>query len=146
MPKFEREVEIDAPIEEVWEKLINPQFWPQWFPGMANVTNVTAIDESGQFEWSDEGRSGTGTIVKVDPKKRLEIVTQLEDDKDSHVFILKSTGGFLGMANDETKVKYTLDTLMGGGILGNFFAGGNPKDAIRVKKAMHAFRRIAEAK
>lgn len=146
MPKFEREVEIDAPVEQVWNMLINPNLWPQWFPGMENVSNFTAVDENGQFEWSDEGRQGTGTIVKVEPQKRLEIVTQLGDDKDEHVFKLKATGGFLGMADDETKVTYVLDTLMGGGIFSNFIAGGNPKDAIRVKKAMHAFRRLAEQK
>ena len=34
---------------------------------------------------------------------------------------------------------------MGGGILGNFIAGGNPRDALRVKKAMHMLRRYIEA-
>jgi len=34
--------------------------------------------------------------------------------------------------------------MMGIGIISNFIAGGNPKDAIRVKKAMHAFRRLVE--
>jgi len=26
MPKFEREVEIDVPIEKVWQVLIDPQY------------------------------------------------------------------------------------------------------------------------
>jgi hypothetical protein len=34
---------------------------------------------------------------------------------------------------------------MGGGILSNFVAGGNPKDMLRVKKAMHRLRRLAES-
>jgi hypothetical protein len=38
-----------------------------------------------------------------------------------------------------------LDTLMGGGIISNFVAGGNPKDALRVKKAVHALRRTVES-
>ncbi|HSQ17525.1 MAG TPA: hypothetical protein VLM83_07510, partial [Anaerolineales bacterium] len=92
-----------------------------------------------------EGRTGKATIVRAEPLKRLEIRTQLGDDKDAHVFELKSSGGFLGLAADECKIEYTLDTLMGGGILGNFIAGGNPKDALRVKKAMHLLRKLVES-
>jgi len=58
---------------------------------------------------------------------------------------LRLPGGFLGLAKDETKVTYELDTLMGGGIISNFVAGGNPKDTLRVKKAVHALRRTVES-
>ena len=145
MPKFEREVEIDAPVETVWEVMTNPNHWPQWFPGVDSVSNVTSISEGGTFEWEDEGRTGYGTIVNVEPMKRLEIMTQVGNDKDAHVFKLRSSGGFLGLGDDECKVEYTLDTLMGGGILGRFVAGGNPKDAMRVKKAIHLLRRLVES-
>jgi uncharacterized protein YndB with AHSA1/START domain len=146
MPKFEREVEIDAPVEKVWEVLIDPAHWPQWFPGVESVTNVTSIGQGGSFVWTDEGRTGRGTIVHLEPMKRLEILTQMGDDKDSHVFKLRASGGFFGLGDDECKVEYTLDTLVGGGILGNFVAGGNPKDVLRVKKAMNLFRRLVESR
>jgi uncharacterized protein YndB with AHSA1/START domain len=145
MPIFEREVEIDAPVEKVWQALINPQYWPQWFPGVDSVSNVTSIREGGQFEWEDKGRTGHATIKKMEPMKRLEILTQMGDDQDSHVFKLKSSGGFFGLSDDECKIEYSLDTLMGGGILGNFVAGGNPKDVLRVKNAMNLFRKLVES-
>jgi uncharacterized protein YndB with AHSA1/START domain len=145
MPKFEREVEIDAPVEKVWEVITNPTLWPQWFPGVDSVTNVTSVSEGGTFDWMDEGRTGRGNIVKMEPMKRLEILTQLGEDQDSHVFKLRSSGGFLGLSADECKVEYTLDTLMGGGILGDFIAGGNPKDAMRIKKAMNLLRKLVES-
>jgi len=145
MPKFEREVEIDAPVEKVWEVLINPEYWAQWFPGVESVSNVTSVSKGGTFEWTDEGRTGRGTIVNIETKKRLEILTQMGDDKDSHVFKLKPSGGFFGLSEDECKIEYTLDTLMGGGILGNFVAGGNPKDLLRVKKAMNLLRKLVES-
>lgn len=144
MPKFEREVEIDAPVEKVWEVMINPDHWPQWFPGIESVSNVTSISEGGRFEWTDEGKTGRGTIVQMEPMKRLEILTQMGDDRDSHVFKLRPSGGFLGLGEDECKVEYTLDTLMGGGILSNFVAGGNPRDALRVKKAINLLRKLVE--
>jgi hypothetical protein len=81
----------------------------------------------------------------MDPMKHLEIMTQVGDDKDSHVFVLSPSGGFLGMKADECKVAYTLDTLMGGGILSNFVAGGNPMDTMRVNKAMNRLRKLVES-
>lgn len=145
MPKFEREVEIDAPVEKVWQVLTNPNDWPQWFPGVEGVSNVTSISEGGRFEWMKEGQTGQGAIVKMEPMRRLEVMTQIGDDKDAHVFELRSSGGFFGLGEDECKVTYTLDTLMGGGILGRFVAGGNPVDAMRVKKAMHLLRKLVES-
>lgn len=145
MPKFEREVEIDAPIEKVWAVLTDPRHWPDWLPGVDEVTSVTSIGEKGQFKWAAEEKDGVGEIVVFEPNKRLKIVTQVEKDKDSHEFKLKSSGGFLGLGADECKVEYQLDTMMGGGIITNFVAGGNPKDALRVKKAMHNFRRLVES-
>jgi hypothetical protein len=49
------------------------------------------------------------------------------------------------MNADECKVEYTLDTLMGGGLLGNFVAGGNPKDMLRVRKATLLLRKLVES-
>ena len=144
MPKFEREVEIDAPVEKVWEVMTNPDYWPQWFPGIESVSKVTSVSAGGRFDWTDEGKTGRGTIVQMEPMKRLEILTQMGDDRDSHVFKLRPSGGFLGLGEDECKVEYTLDTLMGGGILSNFVAGGNPRDALRVKKAINLLRKLVE--
>ena len=144
MPKFERDIEIDASVEKVWQIMTDPNYWPQWFPGIDSVSKVSTVTAGGTFEWVDDGQVGHGTIVALEPQEFLEILTQLGDDKDSHKFKLKPTGGFLGLAKDECKVEYVFDTLMGGGILGNFIAGGNPKDALRVKKAMHNLRRLVE--
>ncbi len=144
MPKFEKKIEIDAPVEKVWGVLTDPNHWPNWFPGVDSVSRVTAAAPGATFEWSFAGKSGTGTFVKVEPMKRLEILTQMGDDKDSHVFVLKPSGGFLGMNQDECEVEYVLDTLMGGGIIGKFVAGGNPKDTMRINKAMHSLRKLVE--
>lgn len=145
MPKFEREVEIDASVEKVWQVITDPNHWPEWFPAVEGVSNVTSVSEGGTFEWTNGEQKGRGRIEKMEPMRRLEILTQVGDDKDAHVFTLKPSGGFFGLSADECKVEYTLDTLMGGGILGNFIAGGNPKDALRVKKAMHLLRKLVES-
>lgn len=43
MPKFERQVEIEAPVETVWAVITNPQQWPFWFPGIEAVSNVSEV-------------------------------------------------------------------------------------------------------
>lgn len=145
MPKFEREVEIDAPVEKVWQALTNPETYPNWFPGIDSVSNVTTLSEGTHFDWADKGRAGRAVVVKMEPMKRLEIKTQIGDDQDLHVFTLKPSGGFFGMNADECKVEYMLDTLMGGGILASFIAGGNPMDTMRVTKAMNLLRKTVES-
>ncbi len=145
MPKFEREIKIDAPVETVWGVITDPDRWSEWFPGVDSVSNVTGIGEGGSFEWQLEGKTGSGTIVNTDPQKRLEIRTRMGDDEDEHLFELRPSGGLLGLGGKACKVEYTLDTLAGGGILGRFIAGGNPKDTLRVKKAMARLKTVVEA-
>jgi len=145
MPKFEREVEIDAPVEKVWSVIIDPKQWKQWLPGIDDDANITTTQADASIEWMSGEKKGRASIATSEPMKRLEIMTQIGDDKDSHVFKLRPSGGFFGLSEDECKVDYTLDTLMGGGILGNFIAGGNPKDALRVKKAMNLLRKLVES-
>ena len=145
MPEFEREVEIDVPVEKAWAVMTNPTQWPQWFPGIEAVSNVSAVEAGGTFEWQNGGRTGHGTIVSVQPMRCLEIVTQLGRDKDSHVFELEAKQGFLGAGDShECIVKYTLDTLMAGGVLANFVAGGNPRDTLRVKTALDQLKKLIE--
>ena len=144
MAKFEREVEIDEPVEKVWAVLTDTTTWPKWFPYVDSVSNVTNLAEGTTFNWESNGQQGTMTIVDIVPNKRLEVLTQLGDDKDSHLFTIKSSGGFFGLADDEAKVEYKLDTLTAGGILGRFITGGNPRDMLRVKNATNALRKLVE--
>lgn len=146
MPKFEREVEIDAPIEKVWQVLIDPKYWPEWLPGVDSVSNVQAVSltNTKSVQFTENDQTGMATFVTMQQPNLLEIVTQVDDDKDQHVFKLKKTGGLFGMAGDETKVEYTLDTLTGKGLITKFFASGNPIDSTKVSKAMLKFRRLVE--
>ena len=145
MPKFERQVEIEAPVETVWAIITNPQQWPFWFPGIEAVSNVSEVKPGSTFQWQDEGRTGVGSIVSLEPHERLEVMTQMGDDKDSHLFELRPDRGFLGLGGSHgCRLEYTLDTLMGGGILAQFLAGGNPKDTLKVKKALDSLKDLVE--
>ena len=145
MPQFSREVEIKASPEVVWEVLTSSSTWKHWFPGIDEVTQATGSGRGATFSWRDGDRIGSGKIVRTEVNERLEISTQLGDDQDLHIFTMKPDRGFLGLGKEEgCELEYTLDTLMGGGILANFVAGGNPKDALRVKRAMDKLKTYVE--
>jgi uncharacterized protein YndB with AHSA1/START domain len=145
MSKFEREVEIDTPAANAWVVLTDANQWPKWFPYMDSVSNVVPLHEGAVISWENDGKIGTATVTKLVPEKELVILTEMDGDKDSHSFNLRPSGGFFGMAADEAKVEYHLDTMTGGGILGRFITGGNPRDMLRVKNATNALRRLIEA-
>ncbi len=72
-------------------------------PGIDSVGKVTGLEKKGTFEWSGDGRQGTGEFVKFQPEKSLKIVTQVGKDKDSHEFKLKPPGA--SWASARTNVK-----------------------------------------
>ena len=111
MAKFERDVEIDAQVEKVWQVLTNTAYWPKWFPGIDSIANAGEVAPGGTFEWVDDGQTGRGEFLEVVPFKKLVVLTQIGNDKDKHTFELRPTGGFFGLAADECKVEYKLDTL-----------------------------------
>ena len=145
MSKFEREVEIDTPAANAWAVLTDANQWPKWFPYMDSVSNVVPLQEGAVINWEKDGKIGTATVTKLVPEKELVILTEMDGDEDSHSFSLRSSGGFFGMAADETKVEYHLDTMTGGGIFGRFITSGNPRDMLRVKNATNALRKLIEA-
>ncbi|MCK9245944.1 MAG: SRPBCC family protein [Anaerolineaceae bacterium] len=145
MAKFEREVEIDAPIENAWAVLTDPMHWPKWFPFMHSVSNIQPLAQGVVINWNSGDKNGIATVTIFDPEKELEILTNLEGDEDRHNFTLRRNGGFFGLNADEVKIEYKLDTLSGGGILGRFVSGGNPRDMLRVKNTTNALRRLIEA-
>ncbi|NLB70908.1 MAG: hypothetical protein GX797_02740 [Chloroflexi bacterium] len=144
MAKFEREVEIDAPLENAWLVLIDASRWPRWLPFMDYVALVGPISEGSVLEWKNKDKVGTATVTIFKPEKELEIVTDMEGDKDRHNFTLRSSGGFFGLNADEVKVEYKLDTLSGGGVIGRFISSGNPRDMLRVKNTTNALRKLIE--
>ena len=145
MSKFEREVEIDTPVANAWAVLTDANQWPKWFPYMDSVSNVVPLHEGAVINWENDGKIGTATVTKLLPEKEFVILTEMDGDKDSHTFSLRPSGGFFGMAADEAKVEYHLDTITAGGILGRFLTSGNPRDMLRVKNATNALRRLIEA-
>lgn len=49
MPRYTvlTEWQIDAPVDRVWDALLDARAWPAWWPGIRSVEQVAAGDPSG---------------------------------------------------------------------------------------------------
>lgn len=145
MTKFEQHVDINAPVETVWSVLANPNQWPLWFPGVEGVTNLTGVDTGATFQWQSGGETNVGSITRVDPNQRLEVTNQHGSHQATHIFQLAHHGGLFGMGGSGTRLDYTFEYQVPGGIVGDFIAGGNPIDTLKVKHTLDKVKQLAES-
>lgn len=71
--RVEREVELNAPVEEVWKALTDPEELKRWFPLEARVTppsGQTAEDGKIFLSWGGDCE-GEAKIVAWEPNKRF---------------------------------------------------------------------------
>jgi carbon monoxide dehydrogenase subunit G len=142
--KFDQRIEIDAPAERVWAIITDPTTWPQWFPEIDEVTEVGAVEAGGDFRWRHGDDTGMGSIADVDATaNRLKIVTQKGNSPTTHTFDVDRAGGMLGRGGNDARLRYTLEYDPPGGMLGDFIAGGNPMDTLKVKQALEKVRNLA---
>jgi uncharacterized protein YndB with AHSA1/START domain len=66
--EVEREVLLDAPPEDVWEALTDPERLEEWF---ANDVDFD-VDRGGVFRW-DDGDVRYAVVEEADPERRLAI-------------------------------------------------------------------------
>ena len=137
MPKFERSMSVEAPIENVWAVVSDPSRWSQWLEGIGPVTGG-ALQSGATYQWQAEKDSGTVTVEDVEPNHRLTLLTQVGNDQDRHTITLRPhRGGLFGLGGAHgTDIEYEFDTLMRRGPIGEFLAGGNPVDQLRVKHTL----------
>jgi uncharacterized protein YndB with AHSA1/START domain len=145
MARFEQRINIDAPVEKVWGILINPATWEQWFPDVDRVAGLNAVQAGASFQWHSGNDSGSGSIETVDEDRGLIKVTTSADGKPTiHIFDLDRSGGFFGLGGGDTRLTYHREYDMPGGFIGEFVAGGNPADLLKVKHTLEKVKRLAE--
>lgn len=143
--KFEQRIDINAPMETIWSILSDPNTWPLWFPEVEQVTNLRAVESGATFQWQKGGDAGSGSIVHVDDDSlRIKVVTQMGSDQVTHTFDVDRAGGLFGIGGNDARLKYAMEYDPPGGIIGDFIAGGNPADQLRVKQTLEKVRHLAE--
>ena len=142
--KFEQHTDIDAPVETVWSIITDAAKWPLWFPGIAQAPNVSAMQSGGTFTWQEGGESGSGSIVHLGDAD-IQVVTQVDNKQVTHTFTVGRHGGLFGMGGNDTRLNYRMEYDPPGGVLGDFVAGGNPVDTLKVKHTLEKVKQLAES-
>ena len=116
MPRVETSNTINAPIEKVFDVIVDPKVTSQWSTGVSEVTNIKGNP------W--EKGSSTDLIYHVLGMKFTQHMVTSEIEKPRKV-VYQMTGGFPGIAEfvlepqgKATKVDIKIDYSVPGGILG----------------------------
>lgn len=142
--KFKHEIDVHAPVELVWSVLSDTNKWPLWFPDVEQLTNLTGLQSGGTFQWHVGDEVGTGEIVSLQEGERLQVVTQLGGKQVTHSFAVTHGGGLFGIGGHATQLEDVMEYDPPGGIIGDFIASGNPKDALKVKHTVEKIKQLAE--
>ncbi len=146
MAKFERVEEIDVTPDKVWPVITDPDMWDDWMPGISGISGSGPAVVGSAYPFKAGEQSGKATITHMETGRLLEIVTDVGGHKTTHRFTLSPRmGGLLGLGGlNGTKVDYVMEYQPAGGILGQFVAGGNPVDLLKVKNALTRLENLAE--
>jgi len=82
MVKIHKNIEIKAPLKEVYAYLSNPRNEPEWMVGMQEIHNLSGSGAGTHFEWT---YTMGGFTFKGES-------TRVEDDREKH-FVAKTKGG-----------------------------------------------------
>lgn len=80
-----REIEVDAPPDEVWEALTDPAELGEWFANDVELDLRPGGD--GVFRWGD-GSERRAVVEQVDPERELSFWWWREDAEASRVAIV----------------------------------------------------------
>ncbi|MBN1487406.1 MAG: SRPBCC family protein [Anaerolineae bacterium] len=75
MPATEQSININAPVDKIWEMVKNPNQWPNWFEG-ATQSNVV----SGNGEIGTEVEV-TMTVAKIPLPSKLKVTEFVPGDR-----------------------------------------------------------------
>ena len=80
MPRIERSILINAPVNEVFDYIADPTNCPTWVPGMVSVRDVAGIDAGKTFRWTYKmagiSFDGESTILEYVPYEWIVIGSQ----------------------------------------------------------------------
>lgn len=144
--KFNQHVDIDTRPEKLWALITDVAKWPLWIDQLEHVSGLSALQPGAAFQWRHGDESGSGAVLELDEQRMiLKLETRLGNDQRTHTFDIDRSGGFLGIGANDSRLRYTYEYDPPGGLLGDFVAGGNPADTLRVKNTLQKVKGMAEA-
>jgi carbon monoxide dehydrogenase subunit G len=79
MPKIERNIAIEVPVENVFSYISDPMKLLEWLPSLFDVRNVTGEGVNQQFSWTYKMMGiplkGVASYTEYKPRERIVIKT-----------------------------------------------------------------------
>jgi uncharacterized protein YndB with AHSA1/START domain len=85
------EVEIDAPVQRVWDLLANPLVWPSFAPDIHDV-HLEAPAADARFTWANGRSRMKSRFAVVDPGREITWTGVSSGFKAVHRHLLEATG------------------------------------------------------
>jgi uncharacterized protein YndB with AHSA1/START domain len=86
------EVEINAPVQRVWDLLGNPPAWPSFAPGVHDVHLDGPVATDTRFTWSNGRARMKSRFAVVDRDRELTWTGVSSGAKAVHRHLLEATG------------------------------------------------------
>ena len=86
------EVEIDAPVQRVWELLADPMAWPSFAPEVHDVRLDGPVAADTRFTWANGRSRMTSRFAVVDPGREITWTGVSSGFKAVHRHLLEATG------------------------------------------------------
>lgn len=83
---------INAPIENVWEALIEIDKWPEWNQDIRS-TWVGTVKIGNTFRWQHGGNHHQSTLQQIKPYELLSWTTETAGLRSIHVWKVEETEG-----------------------------------------------------
>ena len=87
------EIEIDAPVDRVWEILTAIERWPAWNPDVKSVSTGDAFAEGSTFRWKAGPGTITSRIAHVDRPRVVAWSGETFGVRAVHVWRLEAQNG-----------------------------------------------------
>lgn len=65
------QLEIDSPVQAVWQTLVDIENWPKWQKAVTKATLKVGIDEGTEFNWKAGGLSFKSKIHTCKPNSKF---------------------------------------------------------------------------
>jgi uncharacterized protein YndB with AHSA1/START domain len=115
MPRVTRQLTVDAPLDDVWRLVSDPESLPRWWP------QVVRVEDASGAAWTNVLTTPRGRVVRadftrtaIDPPRRIAWRQELVESPFERVFAAAETEVALAEKGDGTRVTLTANERLRG--------------------------------